>query len=75
MFSLSIYSSTASTAQHSAISPAQSSTPSTCLSEYMSKEVCIYLHAASELFSWSMELLAMQVALRTNAPTGRVERN
>ena len=47
-----------STAQHSAITPAQSSKPSTCQSENVSKEVCTYIHAAFGLFSWSMELLA-----------------
>ena len=46
-----------STAQHSAIPPAQSSKLSTCRSEYVSKEVCTYMHAAPRLFSWSMELL------------------
>ena len=47
-----------STAQHSAITPVQSSKPSTCRSEYISKQVCKYMHATSGLFSWSMELLA-----------------
>ena len=46
-----------STALHSAIPPAQSSKLSTCRSEYVSKEVCSYMHAAPRLFSWSMELL------------------
>ena len=48
-----------STAQHStsAVTPAQSSKPSTCRSEDVSR-VCTYMHAASGLFSWSMELLA-----------------
>ena len=46
MLSLSIYSSTASTAQHSTMTPAQSSKPSTCRSEYKSKEVPgMYVHA------------------------------
>ena len=55
-----------STAQHSAIPAAQSSKPSTCRSEYISEEVCTYMHAASRLFSWSMELLAF--ASRLFAP-------
>ena len=55
-----------STAQHSAVIPAQSSKPSTCRSEYVSKEVCTYMHAASRLFSWSTELLAF--ASRLFAP-------
>ena len=44
-----------SKAQHSAITPAQGSKPSTCLPEYISKEVCTYMHAASGCFpgAWS----------------------
>ena len=30
-----------------------------CRSEYVSKGVCTYMHAASRLFSWSVELLAL----------------
>ena len=55
-----------STARHSAITPAQSSKPCSCRSEYVSKEVCTYMHAASRLFSWSTELLAF--ASRLFAP-------
>jgi len=50
-----------STAQHSAITPAQSK-PSACRPEYVSKEVCTYMHVAFGLFAWSMELLHLQVA-------------
>ena len=46
---LSIYGSTASTAQHSAITPAQGSKPSTCRSEYISKEV---LRTCMALYVW-----------------------
>ena len=55
-----------STTQHCAITPAQSSKPSTCRSEYASKEECTYMHASSGLFSWSMELLVF--ASRLFAP-------
>ena len=64
MLSLSIR--TASTAKHSAITPAQSSKPSPCRSEYVRQEVCTYMHAAYSLCSWSMELLAF--ASRLFAP-------
>ena len=41
------------------ITPAQNSKQiSTCRSEYVSKDVCTYMHATSRLFSWSIELLA-----------------
>ena len=57
--SLSIYSSTASTALHSSIAPAESSKPSTCRSEFLSKEICTYFRACGvRVVSWSMELLA-----------------
>ena len=55
---LGIYGSTTSTAQHSEITPAQSSKPSTCGSEYISKEACTYMHAAPGLFFWGIELVA-----------------
>ena len=58
MLSLGIYGSTTSAAQHSEITPAQSSKPSTCGSEYISKEACTYMHAAPGLFFWGIELLA-----------------
>ena len=58
MLSLGIYGSTMSTAQHSKITTAQSSKPSTCGSEYISKEACTYMHTAPGLFFWSIELLA-----------------
>ena len=48
-----------STAQHSAITPAQSK-PSACRPEYVSKEVCTYMHVAFGLFAWSMELTPAQ---------------
>ena len=60
----SIDSSTASTAQHSTSKspvPAQSSTPSTCRSVTCQRNICVAynMHAASGLFSRSMELLAV----------------
>ena len=58
MLSLGIYGSTTSTAQHSEITPAPSSKPSTCGSDYISKESCTYMHAAPGLFFWGIELLA-----------------
>ena len=58
MLLLGIYGSTTSIAQHSAITPAQSSKPSKCGSEYISREACTYMHAAPGLFSWGIELLA-----------------
>ena len=47
-----------STAKHSATPPAQGSKPSSCRSEYVQKNACTYMHAASRLFSWSVELVA-----------------
>ena len=43
----------------------ESSKPSTCRSEYVSKEVCTYMHAASRLFFWSMDLLTFVSRLFT----------
>ena len=59
---------TASTAKRSsAITASQSSIqPSTWRSKYVSKEVRMYTHASSRLFSWSTELLAF--ASRLFAP-------
>ena len=58
MLSLGIYGSTTSTAQHSDVTPAQSSKPSTCGSEYISKEACTYMHAAPGLLFWGIKLLS-----------------
>ena len=58
MLSLGIYGSTTSTAQHSEITTAQSSKPSTCGSEYISKVACTYMHTAPGLFFGGIELLA-----------------
>ena len=52
-----------SKAQHNP--PAKGSKPSTCRSEYVQKECVLSLHAASCLFSWSMELLALASRLCT----------
>ena len=49
--------------EHRTITAAQSSKPSTCRSEYVLKEVWTYMHAASGLFSWSKELLALASGL------------
>ena len=54
------------TAQHCTTPPAQSRKPSTRRSEYVSKEICTCMHAASRLFSWSVKLLAF--ASRLFAP-------
>ena len=69
MLSLSIYSYREhSAAQHSAITPAQSIKPSTRhvpigVHIYQKKYVRIYTHAASGLFSWSIEVLAFASCL------------